>query len=153
MGKVPLLRMRPVVLSLLVMVLLALAWLPTGTFLPGDRTNKPHLHVNYITASGPALRDDVLYDLQQRIKQRHEWRLVENEEIYAWQLDISVDIAEQVVIHGVLTAPVQEAGSAAPSVQHFKIQGPQNAVGALPEQFVKVLIDLVESAENYQASL
>ncbi|MFC0445288.1 hypothetical protein ACFOD1_08325 [Pseudidiomarina halophila] len=153
MGKVPLMRMRPVVLSLLVMVLLALAWLPTGNFLPGDRTNKPQLHVTYITASGPDLRDDVLYDLQQRIGQRHEWQLVENDEVYAWQLDINVDIAEQVVIHGVLTAPIQEAGSAAPQVQRFKIQGPKNAVGALPEQFVKVLIDLIENAENHQASL
>ncbi|MGQ4275486.1 hypothetical protein ACQ5ES_00305 [Pseudidiomarina sp. E22-M8] len=153
MRKTPLLRMRPVVLSLLVMVLLALAWLPTGNFLPGERTNKPQLHVNYIAANGPSLLDDVLFDLQQRIEQRHEWRLVESKQDYAWQLDINVSLAEQMVIHGVLIAPLNEAGSATPHVQRFKIQGPQDAVGALPEQFVKVLIDLIENAENYRASL
>ncbi|MDN7130332.1 hypothetical protein [Pseudidiomarina terrestris] len=152
MPKVPFLRMRPVVLSIVVMVLLALAWLPTGNFLPGERTNKPQLHVSYRAQDDVPRAEDIIYDLQQRIGQRHEWLLTETSEAYAWDLDIEVSQSSgQVVIHGVLTQPGPDASSA--QEQRFKIQGPVDAVGALPEQFVKVLIDLVENAENYGSSL
>ncbi len=148
MRKVPLLRMRPVILSLIVMVLLALAWLPTGEFLPGDRTNKPQLFVSYEVPTAVANLEDIAFDVRQRIEQRHEWRLVESVENYAWQLHVEVTQDRQIVIAGRLVAPQQATDSAQQNVQHFKIQGPSDAVGALPAQFVKVLIDLIENAES-----
>lgn len=146
MKKMPLLRLRPIILSVIVMVLLALAWLPTGEFAPGDRTNKPQLYVSYEAATTPEL-DDVIFDLQQRIEQRHEWRIVEQPAAYAWQLTVRVEVAEQLVINGRLATPQ------AASEQRFKVQGPPAAQGALPEQFVKVLIDLVENGETARAGL
>lgn len=142
----PLLRLRPIILSIIVMVLLALAWLPSGQYAPGDRTNKPQLYVVYDAAANAAL-NDVMFDLQQRIEQRHEWRLVDAPAAYAWQLTVKVEQNEQLVITGTLLTP-QTA-----TEQRFKVQGPPAAQGALPEQFVKVLIDLVENGETARAGL
>jgi hypothetical protein len=152
MKKVPFLRLRPVVLSLIVMTFLAAAWLPTGTFLPGERTNKPQLFVEYAESVPSQSAADVLFDVQQRIEQRHEWRLMDAAAPYAWHLQVGVVEGEQLVIHGVLRAP-QQATETGTQEQRFKIQGPYDAMGALPEQFVKVLIDLVENAEKHSASL
>lgn len=152
MKKVPFLRLRPVVLSLIVMVLLALAWLPTGEFLPGERTNKPQLFLNVQQPAPSQAASDVLFDVRQRIEQRHEWRLVDTAAPYAWQLQVRVEEGEQLMIHGLLTSP-QRAPEGTTKEQRFKIQGPYDAMGALPEQYVKVLIDLVENAEKHSPSL
>lgn len=152
MKKVPFLRLRPVVLSLIVMTFLAAAWLPTGTFLPGERTNKPQLFLQIDGSVPSQSAEDILFDVQQRIESRHEWRMVETAAPYAWHLRVRIEEGEQLQIHGVLTSPqVDERRSA--QEQRFKIQGPYDAVGALPEQFVKVLIDLVENAEKHSPSL
>ncbi|RUO60523.1 hypothetical protein CWI71_06550 [Pseudidiomarina insulisalsae] len=145
-------RMRPVVLSMIVIVLLALAWLPTGGFLPGERTNKPQLYVELTSASMSPRVDDVMFDIRQRIQQRHEWRLVENAAPYAWQLEAEVLESEQLVIVAVLRAPQSETTEQVQE-QRFKVQGPYDAMGALPEQFVKVLTDLIENAEKHSTSL
>lgn len=144
--KIPLLRLRPIILSVIVMVLLALAWLPTGEFAPGDRTNKAQLYVSY-EQTGDRQLDDVLFDVQQRIEQRHEWRLVDAPAAYAWQLTVSIEQAQQLVINGSLLTPTTA------SEQRFRVQGPIGTQGALPEQFVKVLIDLVENGETSRAGL
>ncbi|WP_258240667.1 hypothetical protein [Pseudidiomarina homiensis] len=152
MKKVPFLRLRPVVLSLIVMTFLAAAWLPTGSFLPGERTNKPQLFLEFAEAVPSQAAEDVLFDVQQRIEQRHEWRMVEAAEPYAWHLNVRIEEGDQLMIHGVLTTPQRGADNSTHE-QRFKIQGPYDAMGALPEQFVKVLIDLVENAEKHSASL
>tara|TARA_Y100001973_G_scaffold50455_1_gene74863 strand:+ start:4301 stop:4759 length:459 start_codon:yes stop_codon:yes gene_type:complete len=152
MKKVPFLRLRPVVLSLIVMTFLAAAWLPTGTFLPGERTNKPQLFLAIDGTAPSQAAEDILFDVQQRIESRHEWRMVEAAAPYAWSLQVQVEEGEQLQIKGVLTSPQSVDGRAAQE-QRFNIQGPYDAVGALPEQFVKVLIDLVENAEKHSASL
>lgn len=152
MKKIPFLRMRPVILSLIVMTFLAAAWLPTGTFLPGDRTNKPQLFLELVAPAVSQRAADILFDVQQRIEQRHEWLMVDTPAAYAWQVKVKVEEGEQLVIHGVLSSPTGAPGEL-PTEQRFKIQGPYDAMGALPEQFVKVLIDLVENAEKHSPSL
>lgn len=152
MKKVPFLRLRPVVLSLIVMTFLAAAWLPTGTFLPGERTNKPQLYLELAESAPSQAADDVLFDVQQRIESRHEWRMVDAAAPYAWHLKVRIEEGEQLMIHGVLATPLQGDDNRSHE-QRFKIQGPYDAMGALPEQFVKVLIDLVENAEKHSASL
>lgn len=152
MKKVPFLRLRPVVLSLIVMTFLAAAWLPTGTFLPGERTNKPQLYLELAEPAPSQAAEDVLFDVQQRIESRHEWRMVDAAAPYAWQLEVRIEEGEQLMIHGVLTTPQRSVDNSSHE-QRFKIQGPYDAMGALPEQFVKVLIDLVENAEKHSASL
>ncbi len=152
MKKVPFLRLRPVVLSLIVMTFLAAAWLPTGTFLPGERTNKPQLYFELAEPAPSQAAEDVLFDVQQRIESRHEWRMVDAAAPYAWQLEVRIEEGEQLMIHGVLTTPQRSVDNSSHE-QRFKIQGPYDAMGALPEQFVKVLIDLVENAEKHSTSL
>ncbi|WP_417689899.1 hypothetical protein [Pseudidiomarina sp.] len=152
MKKVPFLRLRPVVLSLIVMTFLAAAWLPTGTFLPGERTNKPQLYLELAEPAPSQAAEDVLFDVQQRIESRHEWRMVDAAAPYAWQLEVRIEEGEQLMIHGVLTTPQRSVDNSSHE-QRFKIQGPYDAMGALPEQFVKVLIDLVENAEKHSTSL
>ncbi|PWW11825.1 MULTISPECIES: hypothetical protein [Pseudidiomarina] len=137
-------RIRPIIISLIIMVLLALAWLPTGNLLPEQRSNKPFLFISYSTPvpNNSALQD-VLFDVQQRLEQRHEWKLIDEPADYAWQLTVSVSQPDNLELLGELT------GSNA-DLQRFKIQGRPEAMGALPEQYVKVLIDLVEAGDNAQ---
>ncbi|MDX1526510.1 MULTISPECIES: hypothetical protein [Idiomarinaceae] len=137
-------RIRPIIISLIIMVLLALAWLPTGDLLPEQRSNKPFLFISYSTPvpNNNALQD-VLFDVQQRLEQRHEWKLIDEPADYAWQLTVSVSQPDNLELLGELTGPNAD-------LQRFKIQGRPEAMGALPEQYVKVLIDLVEAGDNAQ---
>ncbi|MDT7524494.1 hypothetical protein NOG12_00030 [Pseudidiomarina sp. GXY010] len=137
-------RIRPIIISLIIMVLLALAWLPTGDLLPEQRSNKPFLFISYSTPvpNNSALQD-VLFDVQQRLEQRHEWKLIDEPADYAWQLTVSVSQPDNLELLGELTGPNAD-------LQRFKIQGRPEAMGALPEQYVKVLIDLVEAGDNAQ---
>ncbi|MBY6064690.1 hypothetical protein [Pseudidiomarina sediminum] len=151
MQKFPMLRMRPVMLSLIVMVLLALAWLPTGEYLPGDRTEKPQLYVSYQEQHESQFTADVQFDVQQRIESRHEWLLVDEPVDYAWTVEISVAEQDQVVLNGQLLTPKNAEGVV--EQQKFRIQGPKEVAGALPERFVKVLVDLIEKAESAEQSL
>jgi len=86
---------------------------------------------------------DVLFDVQQRLEQRHEWKLIDEPADYAWQLTVSVSQPDNLELLGELTGPNAD-------LQRFKIQGRPEAMGALPEQYVKVLIDLVEAGDNAQ---
>lgn len=144
---------RPLILAGLIMVMLALAWLPVGNLDPGQRSNKPFLYVTYqITDnSNNQQLKDVLFDVRQRIESRHEWRLLEQQKNYGWQLNVSVAHGELLQLSGQLTAP-SESGSAT-SVQRFKVQGRMETFGALPEQYVKILIELVENGHKAQSSL
>lgn len=144
------LRWRPVILVVVIMLMLALAWLPTGSLLPEQRSNKPQLYVTYaIENADSELLNNLQFDLQQRLKERHEWRIIDSTEPYIWRLNVTFSRPDQLVIHGELTAPLMEtiADTDTRSVQRFKVQGPAEASGALPAQFVKVLTDLVESGE------
>ncbi len=144
------LRWRPVVLVALIMLMLALAWLPIGSLLPEQRSNKPQLYVTYALEDADSeLLNNLQFDLQQRLEQRHEWRIIDSTEPYIWRLNVTLSQPGQLVIHGELTAPLMEtiADTDTRSEQRFKVQGPAEASGALPAQFVKVLIDLVESGE------
>ncbi|GAB3294950.1 hypothetical protein [Pseudidiomarina andamanensis] len=144
---------RPLILAGLIVVMLALAWLPVGNLDPGQRSNKPFLYVTYQIPenSNNQQLKDVLFDVRQRIESRHEWRLLEQQASYGWQLNVSVTHGELLQINGQLMAPA-ESGSAT-SVQRFKVQGKMETFGALPEQYVKILIELVENGHKAQSSL
>ncbi|SFV23555.1 hypothetical protein SAMN04488139_1831 [Pseudidiomarina donghaiensis] len=147
---------KPLLIAALVIVMLALAWLPTGDLDPEQRSNKPFLHVTYTidAASEAAAKgqlEDVAFDIQQRIEQRHEWRLSETPEPRAWQLTVQVSSAAMLVLNGELQAPASNATDG--SVQRFKVQGPADSYAALPEQYVKILIQLVENGHKTQSSL
>lgn len=147
---------KPLLIAALVIVMLALAWLPTGELDPEQRSNKPFLHVSYSidTAGDDSAKgqlDDVAFDIQQRIEQRHEWRISETPEARAWQLSVQVVNNGMLVLQGELEAPA--SSSTQGSLQRFKVQGPTDSYAALPEQYVKILIQLVENGHKAQSSL
>ncbi|CUA84445.1 hypothetical protein [Pseudidiomarina woesei] len=147
---------KPLLIAALVIVMLALAWLPTGELDPEQRSNKPFLHVTYTIdaasdGSAKGFLEDVAFDIQQRIEQRHEWRLSETAEPRAWQLTVQVTSGAMLVLSGELEAPASNNTQA--SVQRFKVQGPKDSYAALPEQYVKILIQLVENGHKAQSSL
>jgi|SRR5690554_5084109 len=145
-------RWRPLLIAALVIVMLALAWLPVGDLDPEQRSNKPFLHVTYQVVGEPSAQlDDIVFDIQQRIEQRHEWRLSKAPEARAWRLDVAVDSEQLLVLSGNLEAPT--AMAATTSTQRFKVQGQADTYAALPEQFVKILIQLVENGHKAQSSL
>jgi len=130
-----------------------LAWLPVGDLDPEQRSNKPFLHVSY-QVIGPvnlAHLEDVAFDVQQRIEQRHEWRLLDTPEPRAWQLKVTVAADQLLMLTGSLEAPA--TGSSNASTQRFKVQGQPDSYAALPEQFVKILIQLVENGHTAQSDL
>ncbi len=146
-------RVRPLLITAIIMVMLALAWLPTGDLTPEQRSNKPHLFVNYdLPSSASNQAKDVVFDIQQRIEQRHEWKLLQEPADYAWQLKVTLIMEQQVELVGELRAPHAEQQTAQ-SLQRFKIQGDASVVGVLPGQYVKVLIELIESGQSMQSSL
>lgn len=157
---------KPLLIAALVIVMLALAWLPTGKLDPEQRSNKPFLYVTYVVnnASNNASNnvsnninkdashlEDVAFDIRQRIEQRHEWRLSDTPEDRAWQLTVTVSNGAMLVLAGELAAP--NVAPQQTTQQRFKVQGPSDAYGALPEQFVKILIQLVENGHKAQSSL
>ncbi|RWU11750.1 hypothetical protein EGC76_05690 [Pseudidiomarina gelatinasegens] len=143
----------PLFIAALVVVMLALAWLPMGDLTPEQRSNKPFLYVSYEIQGDVNVQhlEDVAFDVQQRIEQRHEWRLVDQPEPRAWELTVTVNSAQLLVLAGNLEAP--SSSELSQSVQRFKVQGPTDSYAALPEQFVKILIQLVENGHNAQSDL
>lgn len=144
---------KPLFIAALVILMLALAWLPLGDLDPGERSNKPFLYVTYqVQATADAQQlEDVLFDVRERIESRHEWRLLDQQESYGWQLEVTVSHNELLQINGQLNAPSTEGNAS--SVQRFKVQGPMATFGALPEQYVKILIELVENGHEAQSNL
>ncbi|WP_417659510.1 hypothetical protein [Pseudidiomarina sp.] len=143
----------PLFITALVMIMLALAWLPLGDLTPEQRSNKPFLYVSYEIQGDVNIQhlEDVAFDVRQRIEQRHEWRLLDQLEPRAWQLTVTVTSEQLLVLMGHLEAPASDGPSQ--SVQRFKVQGPADSYAALPEQFVKILIQLVENGHNAQSNL
>lgn len=142
---------KPLLVAALVIVMLALAWLPTGELDPDQRSNKPFLYATYtIDAAANSNEkghlEDIAFDIQQRIEQRHEWRISETPEPRAWQLTVQVTSHGMLVLNGELTAPASKTTEG--SVQRFKVQGPADSYAALPEQYVKILIQLVENGHK-----
>src|SRR5690554_1586611 len=149
---------RPLLLALLVMVMLALAWLPNGDLTPGERSNKPFLYVSYSLAGDSAQMteaelEDILFDLQQRIESRHEWRPLQQAEPHGWTLTVTVQVEQQLELIGELQAPSENLSSTTQSQQRFKVQGKVETYAALPEQYVKVLIQLIENGHQAQSGL
>ena len=64
---------------------------------------------------------------------------------------MTVNSAQLLVLAGNLEAP--SSSELSQSVQRFKVQGPTDSYAALPEQFVKILIQLVENGHNAQSDL
>src|SRR5690554_416500 len=152
---------RPLLLALLIMVMLALAWLPNGELAPGQRSNKPFLYVTYSIATDLAQQaqlneaelEDILFDLQQRIESRHEWRPLQQAEPHGWTLAVTVQVEQQLELIGELQAPSENLSSTTQSQQRFKVQGKVETYAALPEQYVKVLIQLIENGHQAQSGL
>ena len=143
---------KPLLIAALVIVMLALAWLPTGSLDPEQRSNKPFLYITYVVdGRNLGQLEDVALDIRQRIEQRHEWRLSSAPEDRAWQLTVTVTGDNMLVLTGALEAP--NLASYQTTQQRFKVQGPSDTYGALPEQFVKILIQLVENGHKAQSSL
>ncbi|WP_404409962.1 hypothetical protein LG272_05715 [Pseudidiomarina marina] len=143
---------RPLLLAGLVIAMLALAWLPVGDLDPGKRSNKPYLYVSYeVTGTKNPQLEDVLFDVEQRIESRHEWRLLDQPQDHAWTLNVTVEAADLLQLSGQLSAPTESDTSS--SIQRFKVQGQMETFGALPEQYVKILIELVENGHKVQSSL
>lgn len=143
---------RPLIIAGLLMVMLALAWLPMGELAPGQRSNKPFLYVTYqvVEPSTPALQD-VLYDIEQRIEARHEWRLLDQQQPYGWVLEVEVQHGNLLQLNGRLQAPEEQLS--ADSIQRFRVQGQWETFGALPEQYVSILIDLIKNGHEAQSDL
>lgn len=146
----PLLRTRPLIIVGLLMVLLMLAWLPTGDMDAEQRSHKPLLWVvDNSTENSAESSDQVLSDLrddiQQRLSQRHEWRLAKAPEAHVWQLTFMVreDDSQQppqLRLEGELQSPHNG------EVKRFAIEGRRDVAGLLPEQFVKITTQLLESS-------
>lgn len=143
---------RPLIIAGLLMIMLALAWLPLGDLAPGQRSNKPFLYVTYSVAEpSSAALEDILFDIEQRIRARHEWRLLEQQEAYGWVLEVEVRQDKLLQLNGLLQAPTDKLH--AESTQRFRIQGVPDTYGALPEQYVKVLTDLIKNGHETQSDL
>ena len=142
----PLIRTRPLIIVGLLMVLLMLAWLPTGDMDAEQRSHKPLLWVvdNSVETSDQVLID-LRDDIQQRLSQRHEWRLAKAAEAHVWQLTFMVreDDSQQppqLRLEGELQIPHNG------EVKRFAIEGRRDVAGLLPEQFVKITTQLLESS-------
>lgn len=139
----------PLVVTGALLVLLALAWLPIGDLLPEQRSNKPQLVVNYLTAAADPRFDELQTELNQRFQSRHEWRLREVSTDFAWQVNIGFETtAETTVLTAELLAPSKLKVAAGSEIQRIRVQAPNEAALVLPEQLVKVLTEKVETAEN-----
>ncbi|WP_127346637.1 hypothetical protein [Pseudidiomarina mangrovi] len=142
----PLLRARPLMIVGALMLLLMLAWLPTGDMDAEQRSHKPLLWIVDNTASdSDALVLNVRDDLQQRLSQRHEWRLAKQPEPHVWQLTLQVFVdssqqPDQLRLEGELQAPHQG------ELKRFAIEGKTDVAGLLPEQYVKIATQLLTSA-------
>ncbi len=134
----PLLRARPLMIVAALMLLLMLAWLPTGDMDAEQRSHKPLLWIVDNTASdSDALVLNVRDDIQQRLSQRHEWRLAKQPEPHVWQLTLQVFVdssqqPDQLRLEGEL--------------KRFAIEGKTDVAGLLPEQYVKIATQLLTSA-------
>jgi hypothetical protein len=140
------LRARPLMIAAGLLLLLLLAWLPTGDMDAEQRSHKPLLWiVDVTTGDSDALVLNVRDDLQQRLSQRHEWRLAKQPEAHVWQLTLQVllDDSQQpplLRLHGELQAPHQG------QLKRFTIEGKADVAGLLPEQYVKIATQLLTSA-------
>ncbi len=140
------LRARPLMIAAGLLLLLLLAWLPTGDMDAEQRSHKPLLWiVDDTTGDSDALVLTVRDDLQQRLSQRHEWRLAKQPEAHVWQLTLQVllDDSQQpplLRLHGELQAPHQG------QLKRFAIEGKTDVAGLLPEQYVKIATQLLTSA-------
>lgn len=142
----PLLRTRPLIIVGLLMVLLMLAWLPTGDMDADQRSHKPLLWVvdNSVESSDQVLID-LRDDIQQRLSQRHEWRIAKAPEAHVWQLTLTVreddsQQPSQLRLEGELQSPHNG------ELKRFAIEGRRDVAGLLPEQFVKITTQLLESS-------
>lgn len=139
------LRARPLMIAAGLLLLLLLAWLPTGDMDAEQRSHKPLLWiVDDTTGDSDALVLTVRDDLQQRLSQRHEWRLAKQPEAHVWQLTLQVllDDSQQpplLRLHGELQAPHQG------QLKRFAIEGKADVAGLLPEQYVKIATQLLTS--------
>lgn len=128
--------------ALLVIIMLAFAWLPLGEFLPGDRTEKPQLAMTFQHLNDKQISADIEFDVRDRIRARHEWIIISTSASYAWQLDTEINTSGKIYyIEGSLRPPMGE-------VQRFRVQAAAEAAAVLPQQYVKVLIELVENSEE-----
>lgn len=160
MAKTSLLKLRPLLLTLIVMVLLALAWLPTGQFLPSDRSNKPYLHISYGQVNEADARinatvNETLIDLRNRLYERHEWQLRDKREAYAWHLKVEVRADEQLQLIGQLFAP-EAVAAELPEGQKYRrlaVTGPLNRQSQLVGQFVDIVTDLMEQTPQEDPTL
>jgi hypothetical protein len=144
----PLLRSRPLIIVGLLMVLLMLAWLPTGDMDAEQRSHKPLLWIIDNSAdSSDQLQRDLRDDIQQRLSQRHEWRLAKAPAAHVWQLNVLVREDDthqppQLRLEGELQSPHNG------ELKRFAIEGRRDVSGLLPEQFVKITIQLLESSAD-----
>lgn len=144
------LSFKPLVLIALALLMLALAWLPTGSYSPAERNDKPKLYFTIASASHVAellpeasqAYDNLAFDLRDRITARHEWKVVEHPESYAWRLDIQIDTAADLYQVAVaLTPPQLQAAEA----QLFRFEAEKSAAAVIPTQLMKVIIAKVET--------
>lgn len=141
-----LLSVRPLLIASALILLLLLAWLPTGDMDAEQRSHKPLLWIidNTPSASNVLLLG-VRDDLQQRLAQRHEWRLAKQPAPHVWQLTLQVllDSSQQppqLRLHGELQAPHQG------ELKRFAIEGRSEVAGLLPEHYVKIAAQLISAA-------
>lgn len=139
----------PLAVTAVLLILLALAWLPIGDLLPEQRSNNPQLVVSYTNADADPRFAELTTELNQRFQSRHEWRLREKLTDYSWQVVIGFEASfETIVVTAELSAPTTLNVAAGEELQKIRVQAPIQAALVLPEQLIKVLTEKVETGEN-----
>lgn len=127
----------PILVVSLVLILLALAWLPSQET-PVQQRPYVDLHVSY-AASNPRL-EQVATDIRYRMNTHHSYRLVsENlpltDDFTLHRVQIELSEADKIIY---LRALVNE--------QSIEVNGPRNAVSSLSSKLFSLINDTLEQA-------